>query len=175
MKSVDLNISPEALAPPAEPAMPAIAEALATPSKPSKAKKAAAPTEAPKREVVPFIVKAVVDQSKYERRSYMRNFHINEAEDVVRHVSAYGVDEALKKSLAYMKKVHKKSGQTMFKTGELIIGIKSYGPATGDCIRSAMTKLDKQGLVKKSTIEGEKSRAKYQFEYIPVAETEPAK
>jgi hypothetical protein len=135
-----------------------------------------------KRQVVAYAIKPVEEQSAYEQRYYMRNHFIDEPETVVRHVTNYGIHTAAEAILKFAEATHKKTpAKTTFKTGELINGIRSFGPACGDVCRGACRMLAKQNVVKIHPIKSEThSRAKYEFKFLgyempkPEPKPEPA-
>jgi hypothetical protein len=140
-------------------------------SKPSTAEPAK-PAQA-KREIKAFIIKPVTEQSRYEKRHYMRDFHHEEKAEVVRHATNFGIKSATEACLKEMIALAKsKAKQTTFVTNDLVNAIDSCGPAYGDVIRNSMRKLAKQNLVKvHKHVEGKKVR--YKFELLPAALVEP--
>ena len=147
-----------------------IAPATATPAKPAKDKakkgsKATAKPESAKREVVAFAVIPVDEQSRYEKRYYLRNFHANEEATVVRHKTSHGITSASEACLTYMREQAKAAKKRTFRTRDLVQAIDSYGPSYSDCIRNAMRKAASQGLVKIHKVE-DGSRSKYEFELL---------
>ena len=146
---------------------PATVSQPAKKSKGKQNKKGKSKTEVKgKREVKAYAVIPVDKQSRYEQRYYMRDFHTNEAADVVRHKSAFGIEEAAKSCLAQMRKAFKDKGfKGPYKTYDFILGIDSYGPSYGDCIRNAMRRLAKQGIVRIDPCE-DGGRAKFQYTLV---------
>ena len=147
-------------------------------AKPSTGKPKPEPSEATaKREVVAVQIKPVDEQSPYERRYYLRNFHADEEDTVVRHSSSHTIAKAMEEALAFMRKVctESKGTKKVFRTGEIIAAIKSYGPGYGDGIRNAMRKADKAGLVKMTEVAEENCRSKYQYELLAVKEPKQPK
>lgn len=148
--------------------------ALTAPTTPERKSKTAKPksdkptskeAEKTKREIKAFQVIPVESQTEYEQRYYMRDYHHDEKADIVRHATNYGILSAAEAALKYMLRIHKKKPEvTTFKTGDLINGVDSFGPSYGDCLRNAMRKLEKAGIVKIHKLEGE--RAKYAFELV---------
>ena len=150
-----------------------VTPAIATPAsaKPAKDKtkkgnKATAKPETAKREVVAFVIKPVDEQSHYEQRYYMRDFHKDEQATVVRRKTSHGIATASEACLAFMRAQADKTKKRLFRTHDLIQGINSFGPSYGDSIRNAMIKLKAQGIVKIHRVE-DGSRSKYEFELLP--------
>ena len=139
------------------------------PVKPVKIKakkgKATVKPESTKREVVAFAVVPVDKQTRYEQRYYMRDFHKDEAANVVRHKTSHGIASAEDACLAYMRAQAKAAKKRTFRTHDLITAIDSFGPSYGDCIRNAMRKLQTAKLVKIHRVE-DGSRSKYEFELL---------
>ena len=148
-----------------------IAPVIATPAKPAKdkakkgSKATAAKPETAKREVIAFVIKPVDEQSRYEQRYYMRDFHKDEQATVVRHKTSHGIATASEACLAYMRAQADKTKKRTFRTHDLIQAIDSFGPSYGDCIRNSMRKLKAQGLVAIHPVE-DGSRSKYEFELL---------
>ena len=152
-----------------------IAPVIATASKPATAKpakdkakkgsKATAKPETAKREVVAFVIKPVDEQSRYEQRYYMRDFHKDEQATVVRHKTSHGIASASEACLAFMQAQADKTKKRTFRTHDLIQAIDSFGPSYGDCIRNSMRKLKAAGLVQIHRVE-DGSRSKYEFELL---------
>ena len=149
----------------------------ALPAKPTKTKKkkeiqVETPVAPITRKVTSVCTVPIAEQKKWEKRPYMRN--PDDAPEIVRHESTYGVNEAKIASLIYMQNEYAKSGKTEFLIGELAKGINSRGPAWSDCVRSAMRKLKEDKVVKIHI--GKWGRALYKVELCvapPVAEVTP--
>ena len=122
-----------------------------------------------KRDVVAYAVVPVDNQSRYEQRYYMRDFHTNEAVTIVRHKTNFGIDKAEELCLAYMRAQAKANGRKVFRTNDLINAIDSFGPSYGDAIRNAMRKAQASKIVKIHKVANNpRTRAKYEFELLKI-------
>lgn len=116
---------------------------------------------ATKRSVKAFAIVPIDEQSRYERRHYMRDFHNNEKPEVVRHSTSHKLADAKEQILAFMKPEKK------YRTGDIVEAIDSFGPSYGDVIRNSMRALKKEGKVQIDRISlNERTRAKYEYSLI---------
>ena len=115
-----------------------------------------------KREVVAITTKSVESQTNYEKRYYMRNFHLNEVNPLeVRHETSHKLDDIIDKFIMYVATTRK----TSFKTGDLIDAFDTCGPSYGDINRSAMRHLKSVHAVSIKNI-GSKKRPRYRYDVI---------
>ena len=122
-----------------------------------------------KRDVVAYAVVPVDNQSRYEQRYYMRDFHTNEADTIVRHKTNFGIEKAEELCLTYMRAQAKANGRKTFRTNDLINAIDSFGPSYGDAIRNAMRKAQASKIVKIHKVaDNPRTRAKYEFELLKI-------
>ena len=119
-------------------------------------------TEKTKRDVKAYAIVPVTEQTNYEQRFYMRDYHKDEKNTVVRHKTSHGIKSSSEQCLEFMRQMRDaESSVTMFTTSDLIKAISSYGPSYGDVVRNAMRKLAKQNLVVIHKIaDNERTRAK---------------
>ena len=124
-------------------------------------------TQKTTRDVKEYAIVPVEEQTDYEKRFYMKDYHKNEPPTVVRHKTSHSIKSASEQCLEAMQQIHNANEDiTMFKTSDLIALIESYGPSYGDVVRNAMRKLAKQNIIKIHNIANERSRAKYAFELL---------
>lgn len=124
----------------------------APPASPSGEAKPAKTTKV--REVIPFGKRAKInnkpidEQSKYERRNYMRpHWGKNVDETAVTHLTSHTKAMIIERGIKTLQKMYLKRDppNAIFHTGEIETELKVYGPGKGDIIRGAMHELQKQG------------------------------
>jgi len=137
-------------------------------TKKTKQSKTAETTEKTKRDVKAYAIVPVTEQTNYEQRFYMRDYHKDEKNTVVRHKTSHNIKSSVEQCLEFMRQMRDASSSvTTFTTSDLIKAISSYGPSYGDVVRNAMRKASKLNLVKIHEVQAnERTRIKYRFELL---------
>jgi len=112
------------------------------------------------RKIVP-----VDKQTDYEKRSYRRDFHNEEALNVVVNGTSHTADEAQKQCYEFMMNTFKATGDKTFTTTELVTAIKTFGSSYGDVVREGMQKLAKEGKVQIS-LDKTSKRRRYKYTLV---------
>lgn len=135
----------------------------ATESK-QKKKTAKATKEQTKRDIKAYAVIALDKQSDYERRFYMRNYHAEEKQQVVRHKTSHSLQTMMSEMYKYLVQCfNKEKAVRQIKTSEICSATDSYGPSYTDVIRNSAKHLEKLKLVQIVNIAEQHSRCKYAY------------
>lgn len=135
-------------------------------SKPQKTEKPKTKkTEKPKPKSLTRIIIPVEKQTKYMKRSYRRDFHNEEALNVVVNGTSHTADEAQKRCYEFMMNTFKATGDKTFTTTDLIAAIGIYGVSYGDKVRLGMRKLAKDGKIKIS-LDKTSKRRRYKYTLV---------
>jgi hypothetical protein len=117
-----------------------------------------------KRNTTEFAVVAVEKQSNTERRKYMRDFHNNEALDIVRHKTNKSKNEIVNLMTVSIYDALSNTQKVSFKTADFIDSFKTFGSSYGDIIRSAVDDLaSKKYILKRKQRTNSRTRATYLY------------
>lgn len=146
----------------------------------------AEPTKTKSLDVIEFgkrakiIAKPVAEQTKYERRGYLRDFYVEEVdENTVTHMTSHTQGQIYERLLAELQKMYAERDpkDPNFKTRDVINRFKTFGSSYGDIVRSAFKKLAKDGKVEITEVSHGPKRHTFNYKLLqltPIAQA-PAK
>ncbi len=127
------------------------------------------------------IEKPMTEQTHYERRGYMRNFHLEEInENTVTHLTSHNLkmifDAALPKMQEmYNQRTPSQAERDIFRTRDLIDALGTWGPAYGDINRAVMRKYAKLGYIEIIEVPNGPKRHTFKYKLLQLTPVETQK